>query len=65
LNQGGWSGHYNIAPEPCSAGMDRIDMSKMWGMGSHIRPYATIEWYLDISIDKLGNEDGETVTIPE
>ena len=38
LNEGGYAGQYNIAPEPATAAMDRIDASKLWGMGSTLAP---------------------------
>jgi len=54
LNQGGWAGQYNIAPEPCSAGMDRIDAAKLWGMQNSIAAGSMVEWYLDIAVSQLG-----------
>ena len=50
LNEGSWAGQYNIAPEPATAAMDRIDMSKMWGMGSALAAHETREWSLAISL---------------
>ncbi len=50
LNEGGWAGQYNIAPEPCSAAMDRIDFSRMWGMESSIGPNGRKEWFLRIEV---------------
>ena len=50
LNEGSWEGQYNIAPEPATAAMDRIDMSKMWGMGSVLAPGETREWQLVVSL---------------
>ena len=50
LNEGGLAGQYNIAPEPATAGMDRIDFARMWGMGSQLAPGATYEWHLVISV---------------
>ena len=38
LNEGGLAGQYNIAPEPATAGMDRVDFARMWGMGSQLAP---------------------------
>jgi len=48
LNEGGWEGQYNIAPEPATAAMDRIDFSRMWNMGSSIGPYEKKSWYFEI-----------------
>ncbi len=50
LNEGSWEGQFNIAPEPATAAMDRIDFSKMWGMGSTLAPNETREWHLAVSL---------------
>jgi hypothetical protein len=50
LNEGGLAGQYNIAPEPATAAMDRIDFSRMWGKGSSIGPHETREWFLRIEV---------------
>lgn len=50
LNEGGYAGQYNIAPEPATAAMDRIDFSKMWGMGSALPPGGSREWHLVVSL---------------
>jgi galactose mutarotase-like enzyme len=50
LNEGGWENQYNIAPEPATAAMDRIDLSKLWGMGSTLAAGETREWHLVVSL---------------
>jgi len=50
LNEGGYAGQYNIAPEPATGAMDRIDFAKMWGMNSVLNPAETRQWHLAISI---------------
>jgi len=50
LNEGGYCGQYNIAPEPATAAMDRIDFAKMWGMGSVLAPKSRYEWHLAITL---------------
>ncbi|MBN1834858.1 MAG: hypothetical protein JW820_03345 [Spirochaetales bacterium] len=50
LNEGGFAGQYNIAPEPATAAMDRIDFSKMWGWNSTLAPRERRSWYLNISV---------------
>ena len=50
LNEGGFAGQYNIAPEPATAAMDRIDFSKMWETGSVLKPGERREWHLAISV---------------
>mgnify|MGYP000207691607 CR=1 FL=1 len=67
LNEGGWEGQYNIAPEPATAAMDRIDFARMWGMNSVLGGRQTLSWHLCISAaagDKPSGmkEDGEFVS---
>jgi hypothetical protein len=50
LNEGGWEGQYNIAPEPATAAMDRIDFSRMWGMNSVLKGRQTVSWHLCVSV---------------
>ncbi len=50
LNEGAWENQFNIAPEPATGAMDRIDMSKMWGMASTLAPHETREWHLAVSL---------------
>jgi hypothetical protein len=50
LNEGGWEGQYNIAPEPATGAMDRIDFSRMWGMNSVLRGRQTLSWHLCVSV---------------
>jgi len=52
LNEGGYGGQYNIAPEPATGAMDRVDFSKMWGMGSVLAPGARVEWHLSITVSE-------------
>ncbi len=64
LNEGGYAGQYNIAPEPATAAMDMIDAAKLWGMGSVLAPGSTHEWHLVIAVaqgpePRAMREDGE------
>jgi galactose mutarotase-like enzyme len=52
INEGGWEGQYNIAPEPATGAMDRVDFAKMWGMNSSLTPFEYREWYLNITVQK-------------
>jgi hypothetical protein len=52
LNEGGYEGQYNIAPEPATAAMDRIDSARAWGMGSTLAPGGVHEWDLVITLGK-------------
>ncbi|MGO8694736.1 MAG: hypothetical protein ACLQMF_13825 [Rectinemataceae bacterium] len=50
LNEGGYAGQYNIAPEPATGAMDRTDFAKMWAMGSVLPPKSRFEWHLAIAL---------------
>lgn len=50
LNEGGYAGQYNIAPEPCTGAMDRPDFARMWGMASVLEPGESREWFLAIEV---------------
>lgn len=50
LNEGGRAEQYNIAPEPATGGMDRVDLSKKWNMSSVLSPYEESSWYLYITV---------------
>lgn len=50
LNEGGFAGQYNIAPEPATAAMDRIDLARMWGTGSMLQARQALEWHLNITV---------------
>jgi galactose mutarotase-like enzyme len=60
LNEGGYGGQYNIAPEPATAAMDRIDFAKMWGMGSALPPRSSLEWHLVIALGEGREPTGMT-----
>lgn len=48
LNEGGWAGQYNIAPEPATAAMDRPDAAALWGTASRLEPREIRSWHLFI-----------------
>ncbi len=48
LNEGGWDGQYNIAPEPATAAMDSITAAKLWQPNSVLKANQKINWYLNI-----------------
>jgi galactose mutarotase-like enzyme len=50
VNEGGWEDQYNIAPEPATGAMDRVDFSKIWGVGSVLRAGEVKEWQLHLSL---------------
>ena len=49
LNEGGWDGQYNIAPEPATAAMDSINATKLWQMNSVLKANQKLDWFLNIS----------------
>jgi galactose mutarotase-like enzyme len=63
LNEGGLAGQYNVAPEPATGAMDRIDLAKIWGMGSVLKPGTAYEWGLTVKVAEgrqpLGMTPGE------
>jgi galactose mutarotase-like enzyme len=50
VNEGGWEGQYNIAPEPATGAMDSVEASKTWGMNSVLKPGEPYRWYLNIEV---------------
>lgn len=50
LNEGGLAGQYNIAPEPATGAMDRVDFSKMWGMSSTLKGGGSVSWFLTLAL---------------
>jgi galactose mutarotase-like enzyme len=60
MNEGGFAGQYNVAPEPATAAMDRIDFSKMWDMGSVLKPGEKREWHLAITVAEGGEPSAMT-----
>jgi hypothetical protein len=58
VNEGGWSDQYNVAPEPATAAMDRVDFSKALGMNSVLGSGETRQWWLTISVRQGGEPEG-------
>lgn len=50
VNEGGWFDQYNIAPEPATAAMDRVDFSKAWGMSSVLNSGEARQWWLTLTV---------------
>ena len=55
LNEGGWDGQYNIAPEPATAAMDSITAAKLWQTNSVLKAESEFDWYLNISFHEGKN----------
>jgi hypothetical protein len=60
LDEGGLAGQYNIAPEPATAAMDRLDLARMWGTSSVLEARGTLEWHLNITVESGGKAAGLT-----
>lgn len=58
VNEGGWFGQYNVAPEPATAAMDRVDASKMWNAASTLSAGERRQWWLTITV-RPGEEPRE------
>lgn len=50
VNEGGWEDQYNIAPEPATGAMDRVDSARMWGMNNVLPAGRTREWWLTLTL---------------
>ena len=57
VNEGGWKGHYNVAPEPATGAMDRVDAAKTWGMNSVLPARQSKTWRLKISVDRHASDE--------
>jgi galactose mutarotase-like enzyme len=53
LNEGGWDGQYNIAPEPATAAMDSITAAKLWQASSVLKAGQKIDWHLNIDFKEV------------
>ena len=49
VNEGGWEGQYNVAPEPATGAMDRVDSARMWGMNNVLPAGRKQEWRLTLT----------------
>jgi galactose mutarotase-like enzyme len=52
LNEGGWHGQYNVAPEPATGAMDSVSAAKMWQMNSRLGARAHLKWHLAITLQE-------------
>jgi hypothetical protein len=50
INEGGWEGQYNVAPEPATGAMDRVDSARMWGMNNVLPAGRMQEWRLILAL---------------
>lgn len=55
VNEGGHAGQFNVAPEPCTAPLDRWDTARQWGRLPVIPPLGSREWTLRVSVGLAEN----------
>lgn len=53
VNEGGYANQYNVALEPCTGTLDRLDTAIQWNQVSSVKAYCTEEWFLNITFDKV------------
>lgn len=51
VNEGGYWGQYNVAPEPCTGALDRVDTAKQWDQVGTIKAKSEYDWFLNITFD--------------
>ena len=54
LNEGGLAGQYNLALEPATGMMERLDLARLWGGHSTVQAHGRQEWYLEINVREVG-----------
>lgn len=55
VNEGGYAGQFNVAPEPCTAPLDRWDIARQWGKLPVIPAFGSQEWTLRITVGLYDN----------
>jgi hypothetical protein len=55
VNEGGWEGQFNVAPEPCTAPFDRWDVARQWGKLPVVPTLGKLEWELRLSVGLANN----------
>lgn len=53
INEGGWHGDYNVAPEPATGMLDRLDVADLWNSVSSVGSGESYQWYLNITLSKV------------
>lgn len=53
VSEGGFDSHYHVAPEPCTAMMDRVDSAIHTSTASELLPHSTYEWTMDVRIEPM------------
>ena len=53
VNEGGYKDQYNIAPEPGTGALDRLDIAKQWNRVSVLKAKSEYSWYLNITLDTV------------
>jgi len=50
VNEGGWSGQYNIGIEPATGGMDCPSLANKYNQSWSLGPRETKTWFLDVDL---------------
>lgn len=50
INEGGYYGQYNMAIEPCTGALDRVDVAGCWNRVSILEGRQTYSWYLSLGV---------------
>ena len=53
VSEGGFDHHYHVAPEPCTAMIDRVDSAIYTDTVSKLAPHATWAWTMDVRVESL------------
>jgi len=51
INEGGCCGQYNVALEPCTGALDRLDTAVQWNQAAVLEAGSEYEWYLNMTFD--------------
>jgi hypothetical protein len=52
VNEGGYKDQYNVALEPCTGALDRLDIAKQWKKVSTLKAKSEFSWYLNMTFDR-------------
>ena len=50
INEGVWQDQFNVAPEPCTAPLDRWDVARQWGNLPVVPAFGSLEWELRLTV---------------
>jgi hypothetical protein len=53
VNEGGYKNQYNVAPEPSTGALDRLDIAKQWNKVCVLKAKSEYTWYLNLTFDTV------------